>query len=470
MKFLNKRIIAVLMTFAMLSCSDEFLELTTQQSVANEFALTNLSDFQSSITAVYNAMSSSNYYGRYFFLVPDVMSDDVKQNSQANRVKEYAEYVANVSNGTAAALWEDMYEAINACNTLINSDVTVPDGVVAERDHIIAEAYALRGIVYFDMVRMFAQHYTFTAGAGHLGVPIVLEFDVNAEPSRNTVAEVYSQAISDMLAGIAGMDASSRSGDSNTISPMAVKGLLSRVYLYMEDWTNAEAMATDVISNGGYSLVDNAGYVASWSNDNSSESLFEISMTTTDNRGSDALGRMYMVEGYGDYLPSDDVVSLIPVGDARLGVFKADPVLTGNFGPIRMNKYPTVTSEDNTKVMRLSEVYLIRAEARSETGNDTGAQADVDMIRQRGLPAAAAVTATGQALKDEIALERRIELCFEGQRLWDLMRKKQDMVRVQCTSPETCSVSYPDDRFIMPIPEDELDANPNIEPNPGYTN
>lgn len=469
MKLINKRIIVVLMTILMLSCSEEFLELNPQQSVANDLALTNLDDFKSSITAVYDYLSSSDYYGRYFILVPDVMSDDVKQNSQANRAKEFAEYDANVSDPIAREMWERMYEAINATNTLINSDVTVPDGVVDQRDHIIGEAYALRGLIHFDLVRMFAQHYTFTAGGSHLGVPIVTEFDINGEPSRNTVNEVYDQVIADMLMGISMLDPTSRSGNSSTISSMAVKGLLSRVYLYKEDWANAESLATEVINSGDYTLVDSANYVSSWASDNSAESIFEISMTAVDNRGSDALGRMYMVEGYGDYLPSNDVVSLIPAGDVRLGVYKTDTVLTGDFAPLRMNKYPTVASDDNTKVMRLSEVYLIRAEARAEMGtNDAGAQADVDAIRQRGLPTAAAVVATGQALKDEIALERRIELCFEGQRLWDLMRKKQDMVRTQCTSPLVCSVSYPNDRFILPIPENELDANPNIEPNPGY--
>lgn len=457
------------LTFAILassSCSKDFLELTPQQSVANELALTSLDDFKSSITAVYNGLSDADYYGRYFLLVPDVMADDVKQHPSANRAKNYAEYIATRGDGVAEEMWQEMWEEINSVNALINSKVELPQSVQGEQQHIIGEAYALRGLVYFDMVRAFAQHYSFTAGGSHLGVPIVLEFDQFNEPSRNSVAEVYAQVISDMKRGIELMSDTPRTGRTSTLSKTAVKALLARVYLYSEDFVNAEALASEVISSGKYQLTPTESYIDSWSSDYSSESIFEIAMTENDNRGSDALGRMYIVEGYGDYLPSNDLVSLYPDDDVRLGWFKEDPVLSGDYAPFRMNKYPSTAGEDNTKVIRLSEVYLIRAEARAMQGKGD-AQGDIDVIRQRSQPSATPVTATGQALIDEVMLEKRKELCFEGQRLWDLMRHKQDIVRKQCTS-SICTIAYPNERVIMPIPEAELDANPNIEANPGF--
>ena len=133
-----------------------------------------------------------------------------------------------------------------------------------------------------------------------------------------------------------------------------------------------------------------------------------------------------------------------------------------------MEKYGNSNGFDNIKVMRLAELYLIRAEARAEMGsNDTGAQQDLDMVRQRALSTAPNSTTTGQALKDAIFLERRLELCFEGQRLWDLMRKKQDVVRTNCTSL-TCLIPYGSNSVVLPIPQVETDANANIEQNPGY--
>lgn len=452
-----------------LSCSESFLELTPDFAVSDEIAITNVEDMETSITGVYDEISGSYYYGRYMFLIPDVIADDLKQNEQANRIIDYAQHVQNVSDAQANALWTGMYFANNALNNIINSGVTGTDANQNAKDHLIGEAYALRGLVYFDLVKLFAQHYTYTTDASHLGVPLILEFNPTLEPERNTVKEVYDQIISDMTMAISLMNTTSRSGNSNTLSSTSVKALLSRVYLFKEDWENAEDMATDVIESS-YSLIPNATYLGLWNEDNSSESIFEISMTDIDNQGGNGIAGMFVEDGFGDYLPSNDVVSLYDTADARLQIFIEDSNLSGDYGPYRINKYPDVLGTDNTKVIRLAEIYLIRAEARAEIGtNITGAQEDLDMVRQRALPTATGVTATGDALLDEIMLERRLELCFEGQRLWDLMRKKDDIVRTQCTS-SICFIPYADDTNILPIPQDETDVNPNITQNPGYTN
>lgn len=450
------------------SCSESFLELTPQQGVSDTEALTNIEDFNSSITGVYNEISSSDYYGRYMIMIPDVMADDVKQNSQANRIIFYAEHVVNVSDANASATWTDMYQAINAANQIINSDVEVPAGIQSEKDHIIGEAHALRGLIYFDLVRFFAQHYSFTSGASHPGVPLVLTFDPSNKPARNTVNEVFDQVISDMTMAISLMDSDSRGGNSNTLSSTSVKALLSRVYLYKEDWSNAEEMASAVIGTSEYSLVANDSYSDLWTQDNSSESIFEISMTESDNVGANgSIGGLYLEDGFGDYLPSNDVVSLYDPADVRFSVFTIDDFLSGVYAPYRMEKYPGISGFDNIKVMRLAELYLIRAEARAEMGNDSGAQQDLNIVRQRALSIAPDNTDTGQALKDAIFLERRLELCFEGQRLWDLMRKMKDVVRTDCTSL-TCLIPYASNSVVLPIPQIETDINPNIEQNPGY--
>jgi hypothetical protein len=466
MKKYNKIILMFMIGF-ILSCSESFLELTPQQSVSDTEALKNFEDLNSSITGVYDEISGAYYYGRYMVLIPDVMADDVKRNAQANRIIDYADHIQRVSDPDATNLWTGMYQAINAANNIINSDISVVPSVEDDKNHIIGEAYALRGQIYFDMVRLFARHYTYTSDASHLGVPIILDFDPARKPERNTVKEVYDQVISDMTTAISLMKTNSRSGNSNTLSSTSVKALLARVYLYKEDWTNAEAMSSAVISSG-YNLVPNSNYFDLWTTDNSSESIFEISMTEADNQGNNSIAALYIKEIYGDYLPSNDVVSLYDPSDARLSTFKEDPLLVGEFAPYRVDKYPDINGYDNTKVIRLAEIYLIRAEARAYLGtNISGAQQDLDKVRQRALPSAPNVTATGQALKDEIMLERRLELCFEGQRLWDLMRKKEDIVRTQCTG-SICFIPYDDDTNILPIPQVETDVNPNITPNPGY--
>jgi starch-binding outer membrane protein, SusD/RagB family len=460
---------ALILVLTVVSCKKDFLELDPAQSVSNEQAFLTLDDYKSSVTAIYNGLSSANYYGRYFVLTPDVMADDVKQNAQANRAKEYAEFVAVPTHFIAEDMWRTIYSAINAANAVINANVEVPSTVQAQKDHMVGEALALRGQMYFDLVRLYAQHYKFTADASHPGVPIVLSFDITNEPTRSTVKQVYDQVISDMTAAISKMSETSRNNRTSLLTKTAVKALLARVYLYKEDYDNAITMATEVINSNKYSLVSNSNYMNAWSANYSSESIFEIANTPTDNRGSDALGGMYLGTGYGDYLPSNDLVSLIPANDVRRGWFQVDPTLTGNYAPFRLVKYPSTTGLNNTKVMRLSEVYLIRAEAyaRKSNPNTTGAQNDLNTIRQRAQPTAAPVTATGTALINEIMLERRKELAFEGQRLWDLMRQKKSIVRTDCTAA-ICTITYPSPLVILPIPDVEMRANPNMVQNPGY--
>src|SRR5690606_28918295 len=385
----KERIIVIVALSIMMSCSDSFLELTPQQSVADTEALTNLEDFNSSITGIYNKISGSNYFGRYRFLIPDVMADDVKQNAQANRIEDYAEHIVRVSDGDANSLWTTMYQGINAANAIINSQVDLPDTVVDEYDHIVGEAHALRGLIYFDMVNFFAQHYKFSPDATHFGVPLVLEFDLSTMPSRNSVKEVYDQVISDLELAISLMKDQSRSGNSNTLSAISAKALLARVFLYKEDWANAETMANEVIETNKYGLIPNENYYSLWTTDNSSESIFEISMTEVDNVGGQGIAGLYLPQGFGDYLPSNDVISLYEPGDARLSTFAVDPLLIGEFAPYRMIKYPDINGFDNVKVIRLAELYLIRAEAKAKLGDDTqGAQDDLDRVRQRALPTA----------------------------------------------------------------------------------
>lgn len=462
-----KKLFLFALILLVVSCSD-LLEINPKQSIAEGEALETIEDFEAAVTGVYDLISSSNYYGRYFILTPDVMADDVKQNSQANRAKEYAEYVAFAEHFVTEGLWEQMYQSLNAANAIINSDAEVAPVEQDALDHIVGEAYAIRGQIFFDLVRLYGQHYTFTDDASHLGIPLILEHDRLNDPNRNTVKEVYDQIISDMTDAISLMNPATRTGSTSTLSSTAVKALLSRVYLYKEDWENAEKMATEVIESGEYTLLTHDNYYTSgWVNDYSSESIFEIAMTENDNRGSDALGRMYIEEGYGDYLPSGDLSSLIPEGDARRAWFESDDGLSGDYAPYRLVKYPSVTGQNNTKVIRLSEIYLIRAEAAAMQEKEIIAQSDVTLIRQRGLPSSEDITATGDELLQEVLLERRKELAYEGQRLWDLMRQKENLVRNECTAA-TCEVEYGDNRFVLPISAAELNANPNISQNPGY--
>lgn len=446
------------------SCGKDFLDLSPNEALRTDDAIQSVDDLQAALIGIYNEVQSSNYYGRYFLLVPDVMSDDVKQNASANRAKEYAEFEAFGDHFITENMWRDMYQTINNANTVINSTLEVTGAAASTKDQLVGEAYALRALAHFDLVRLYGQHYGFTGDNSHPGVPVVTVFDQNAEPSRNTVAQVYSQVIADLDQAVSLMNDDKGTG---FFSATSAKALKARVMLFMGNYGEAANLATEVINSGNYSLTGNDGYVDAWRSGVPPDAVLQVIMNETDNRGSDALGRMYIIDGYGDYLPSLDVLGLIPDGDVRGELFKADANLGGIFGELRVDKYPSTVGEDNTPIIRLAEMYMIRAEARWRNGDMTGAQEDVNTIRQRANPSAEAVTSTGDELLQEIITEKRIELMFEGHRLWDLMRWNMDVVRTDCTSP-ICEIPYPNDRFVLPIPQEEIFANPNIAQNPSY--
>ena len=176
---------------------------------------------------------------------------------------------------------------------------------------------------------------------------------------------------------------------------------------------------------------------------------------------------MYAQSGYYDMLPTtdlDDVLADIsdPTTDVRASMWDTSvPVALKYLGP------ENSAGVDNTHILRLSEIYLIRAEARVQQGNAAGARSDLNTIRShRGAPD---TSASDAGLLSAILDERRIELAFEGHRLFDLTRNAQDLVRSDCSLPNgNCMVPFPDHRFIHPIPQAEIDVNANMIQNEGY--
>lgn len=460
-----------LFTFA---CSEDFLELQPEQAVATNDALVTISDFRAAINGAYDGLSSSDYYGRYFVLVSDIMSDDVKQNASANRASDWAAYAGSSTdnNNLAQGIWAQGYIVIDRVNKIINSEVEIPASVQSEYEDILGQAYAIRALVHHDLVKVYAQHYTFTPDASHMGIPIVTEFDPSAKPARNSVKEVYDQIISDFNTSLGLID---NNNIAYYLTKDAVNALISRVYLYREDWSQARTAATEVINSDRFSLVSHENYSSVIGPELSSEIIFAINFNPTDTRGTDALAGMYLRSGYGDYLPTQDLLDLIPENDARQEMFIIDENLAGNYASKRINKYSDPLGLDKIPVIRLSEVFLNRAEANfhlgniseAQLGNISEAQEDLNTIRQRGLPNSDDVTVTGTDLLEEILMERRIELSFEGHRLYDLTRNKKGVHRTDCTS-SVCDVEYPNDRFILALGQFEIDVNPNIVQNPGY--
>lgn len=452
------------------SCSESFLDINPEQSVAAENAIVDLVTLQTALYGVYSKLQNNDYYGRTMYIIPELMADNLYLSSRnTGRYLEYENFVVSERNGEAEGLWEKGYEVIVNATRAIEGGKAIEGSTATGQSSInqlIGEAYALRALAHFDLVRMFAQPYNFTADASHLGIPVITEVNiVQTSPSRNTVKEVYTQINNDLTAALGLMQTQKGKG---SFSIGAVKGLLARVALYQDDKINAIKYSSEVISTGGYTLIANKDYATLWSTELNNETLFEVVNTIADNEGSNSLGHFFSVSGYADALVTTELYNLYDSEDARRTAITSGAKPSAEINALFVNKYPKGTAaDDNIKILRLAEQYLIRAEAYVKEGENTLAQNDLNVILKRANPNAPNATETDSALLDRILEERRKELAFEGHRLFDLNRNKKDVKIIQ--SEKSITVSYPNDKFILPIPLKEINSNPNIKPqNTGY--
>lgn len=468
--------------FAGSSCKKSFLELKSEQSTDAEVAIIDIPSMRAAINGVYDLMQDDSYYGRTFTLLPDLMADNDYISSQnAGRYLDYDTYSTTKGDSYARDAWNQMYRIIVNANFIIQkgTPLEVPDDDKAEQTAIIGEAYTIRALVHFDLCRLFAQPYNFTADAGHPGIPIVTKSSTSIEdlikPLRNSVKEVYDTVINDLQTAI-DMLPKTVPGKSSSYKGMitlnAAKALLSRVYLYKSDWANAEDMATQVIESGQYHLLPGSSLVTDFGMADNSETIFEIQYSEIDNEGTNSLAYIYNQAGYGDVIATKNLYDQYSADDSRRGF-----MVIGNRNSrggeknvplvVKYNNNDNIYSA-NIKVIRLAEVYLNRAEAAAHLNQDSLAREDLKKIAMRGDPGVVIdPSLSGQPLIDRILLERRKELAFEGHRLFDLTRNGLSF-ESYLSGGETIQIDYPNDKAILPIPEAETNVNTNIQQNAGY--
>lgn len=447
------------------SCKKEFLDRTPYDAVPFDNALESEADLDAAINGMYSTLRVPAFYGRCIPLMGDLLADNVyifQVNS--GRYIPFNTYAIFDDNGDVDGIWSVAYNAILQANQIIEADVPASDVVNEYR----GEALAARALVYFELIRIFAAPYS-TDNLNAPGVPLVLTYDPELKPARNTVGEIYDQIVADLNAAIGLMTIEK---NSEYISSWVAKGILAKVYQYMGDWENAKATGEDLILNGGYSLIDSAGYIAYWEDpapSEKSETLFELRLDATESNGYDALAAMYDDAIYGDAMCDTNFYNLYPDGDVRkllmhTGTRGGQPV-------VWVNKYSNALNSsdyDDAKVLRLSEIYLLVAEAYHHTGDDATARSYLNTIAQLRNPSFAGYTSSGDDLVNDITNERRLELAFEGNRVFDLTRLGLDINRSTLFPDDAQFIPISDHRRIMPIPQYEINANSNMTQNPGY--
>ncbi len=454
----------ILFTLALvsLSCEEKLDQIQPQQSLSDVEALSDLTGLTAAMNGAYDGLQNVSHYGRNFQVNAEVEANLVYLSiNNSNRfVQEYTyQWAADL--GTQTGIWNAIYATILRANNIINNADNI-DAATADKNQLKGEALCVRALCHFDLVRSFAKAYTQSNPTTDLGVPIILEAKID-EPARNTIAQVYDQIIADLTTAKGLMTDKS----IYRFSPNAAEALLARVYLYKGDYAKAEASATSVIGVSKYSLTSDI--VKAFAAPGSSEEIFTLKFTAAENRGADNLGQIYNPQGYGDIRVSNDLISLYEDADQRKAF-----IYKHTNGQFYQNKYAAqdaIPGLHSPKILRLAEMYLIRAEARARQNKFADAIADLNAIRAKRGASALSGIADANVLKT-VWDERKRELSFEGHTKFDLSRNGLDMVRSQCNTgielDAPCTVPISSHLRVYPIPQREMDVNQNMVQNPGY--
>jgi hypothetical protein len=426
------------------------LDVTPKQSVDVQDALSTSSGVLTALNGAYADLGNAYFFGGDTYLYSDLLADagEIRWNGTYAGLTQIYNKSIPVNNSFVANTWLQGYRVINDVNNVLNA-LNVVDA--AQRDRVEGEAKFIRGSVYFELVRLFAKAWNDGNPANNPGVPLVLTPTTGiteaSKVKRNSVAEVYAQVIKDLS------DAEAKLPTANGFyaTKYSAAGMLARVYLQKADYSNAANEANTVISSGRYSLASSYAsafpYSASAQVPNTSEDVFAMQVTTT--QGSNDLYTFYSPTSRGDIDIRAAHLALYENGDQRKTFF------TNSGGSVYTSKY--LSHYANVQIIRLAEMYLIRAEANFRLGTAVGDTPlnDINRIRNRsGLPSLTAADLT----LSKILMERKLELAFEGASLHDIKRTQGSVGTLPWNSP----------KLILPIPDREIIANPNLVQNEGY--
>lgn len=476
-----KKYYLLLAVFAIsLSACEKLLDKEPTDKISLEDLFKDVAGSKTALAGAYKALLNDYHYDKNTMVYPDILGGNIKFSKTTNlRLDDVYNVIQTAQSSSMNDTYAYLFSELNNVNNVIKYTPTAV-GSSIDKAKIIAEAKCIRALIHFDLVRIFARPFNFTTDGSHLGIPIILQPQLFADPlpTRATVAETYKAIVDDLTAALTVLDNTNvgvlQNGfKQNYFTKASAQALLAKVYLNQNKWDNAFNLADEVIKTNQYNLLTNANYVASWTGKTpSSESIFEIAIDFISTGNS--LGSYYDATNtstYRMFAASSDILNLYSATDVRRSSSMFTSVTINSIPYFFTKKYAAGNAlATPIKVLRLSELYLIRAEAAAEktVPDFTLANADLNLIRRRGDASAAILNLTVKSdLLDAILLERRKELAFEGNLLFDLLRKKKDVVRIDVTAV-TKNLLTNDNRLIMPFPENTVNANRNMIQNPGY--
>lgn len=441
--------IAAFITIAT-SCSKQ-LEQSPSDQIPQEDVLSNDESVKKALNGAYDVMTGDYLLNGDLQLYSELLGADgeVLWTGTYNQPREIFQKRILTNNSYVTNTWLNAYKAINICNNILSALDVVNE---EDRDRVKGEALFIRGEMYFELVRFFSKPYSTGGAASNMGVQLITTptqagiTEANYV-ARSTVQQTYELVLADLK------EAKDLLPEDNGVyaSTYAASAILSRVYLQMADYVNARDEANRVIESGDYFLTSE--YAGAFNNDEDSrEDIFAVQVSEQD--GTNDFNLFWSIPDYGGRSGDVDIeeyhIDLYQPIDARLALFYLDDLDVWRAG--KWQQYAK-----NIPLIRLSEMYLTRAEGNSRLGTAVGATVFADMKRIRDR--AGLGTPPTYASLDNILKERHLELAFEGEKIHDIKRLKLS----------ADGYDYDANELVLPIPIREINASEGaLVQNDGY--
>jgi hypothetical protein len=460
MNIYNKiKIVSLSLGVLLFTACDSYLNLKPTDSIDDSKAFETIEDLELGIKGVYAMIGNEGMIS-----LSSRASDDLRLSADNRGFGvQIHNWSYNSSTGEFGSIMSIMYHAIDRANRLLEvcNKFDADDELVKQ---IKGEALFVRAYCHFELVKCFCKAY---AANDALGIPYMLE-SVISEPARESQGAVYTKILADIESSMTFLQG--HNVDYSRATENALLALKTKVQLYKRDWNGLIATATQVIDNSGMRLAEYDEVADLW-NDAAAEDVEVMFYLKRINSGAGSI----FTDNNGDiyFHPAVDLMNQYTNDDIRhLTYFgidsKNDDVVTKHDG-----REGGETNVVHYKALRLSDIYLMRAEAYAEKEMLTEAEADVNAIRVRRIvnPAILSFGSKESALKS-IQEERRRELAYEGNRFFDLKRWGLGINRIDedAVLVSNRDLEAGDYRFVFPIPQAEIFANSNMVQNSGYSN
>lgn len=441
-----KYISAISLLAILISC-ESLLDVQPLESISDEQTIFDKTSSETAIRGVYSALANGSYYGTTFQSIGYLSGDNIQWTGSQSQVQEFINKKVNAENSTVSGAWRAIYTTINRANNVIDKVPKVVDPQLTEalKSQILGEAYFIRALAYFDLVRTWG------------GVPLITAPTAspteNSSISRSSTDETYAQVLRDLEKAEPLLPLTT---DRYRATRKTVWALRSRYHLYKKEWSKAEEYATKLITDNTYKLAK--PYNAFFANDarGTQESVFEIFYSANETNGHRGQWQPQTNGGTRQWAPNDALVALL--NDPKTGGNRNTLIAKDNQNRWYGNLYYRTPAADPSYVIRIAELYLIRSESRANLENLTDALADLNTIRDR-----ASLLPINVTTKDSVLLaienERRLEFALEPHRWFDIVRTGRAAAVFSMTDPN---------RLVMPIPAGELLIDKALVQNPGY--